>query len=1337
MGRAGVEGDGVSRLLTRAYAIKWEVAVYIVIFAVAVFTRFVGLGDRVMSHDESLHTYYSYLLYQDGNFQHTPLMHGPILFHATALSYFLFGDSDFTARIYPALLGIFMVMFPLLMRRWLGRWGAILASIGILISPLLLYHHRYIREDTPAIMASLLMVYATFQYIDGAANVRRKTRWLVLFAGSLLWNLGSKETAFMYVAIFGSFLTIYWVARLLQHFFKLPGRTIFYTLILSMATAGVAALIMYAVIAITLNGQPTLEERTAFIGAQLSLVFGGATETVNGEVGALMNGTSTTSVSRDFITFASWTALTAAGIVALVVGTGIYVTARGGRVRAREILILLLLILALCIVLIVVEELSFISSRLLTAEPAVPEAGDSIVTTGTVSLLPLVAAYIAAGVVIIGLLYSRAAGWWRTLSRFAELDVLIVLGALILPWLTPFLIKLTGASPTDYTPDGIQRAVLALIPLMAISIVTGLVWNWRRFLISAAVFYVLFVFFFTTMFTNPLGLATGMIGSLGYWLQEQGTRRGSQPQYYYTLIVMPFYEFLPMIGSFIAMIGGYVFFWRYRSNRIAARQQMEDAPELAQVMGDDAYIEANTRYDTDADPDVDAEIERRIAASRAAVNVSNADADGRLKRLPFTLFVGYWAVFIIVALTLAGEKMPWLVTHMTAPMILLTGWYFGGIIEKIDWQTFKQRGWIYLLLLPLLLIAFFQIVSPYLVGQSPFRGLEQQQLADLNFWIGMVALFIGLGFVSYRIMQRVGARHARQMFGVVVFVVLGVLTARSAWMAAYINYDYANEFLVYAHGAPGIKQMRDQIEELSRRTTEGLDIRFAWGGNAWPTTWYFRDLDNAVFFGQNPSFQQMDGAIAVYASSDIRARVEPLLEDRYYRFEYMRMWWPMQDYFGLTTDRVLNAFDFTPTNAQASEIRRGMFDIWWARDYNRYGEAVGGDYSLRNWPVSEKLYFYVRKDIAAQVWNLGVGDGTAFTGAGEVVEANVCTSNWQQRYADRVFDTAGLPDGRLNTPLDIDISADGRVFVAEEFANRISVFDTEGMYLYSLDNTTLGQALERPNAVDLAPNGVLNIADTWHYQIKQFTDQGGFLNGWGQPITMGFDVPLEPLDGLWGPRDVVSDSLGNVYVSDTGNKRVRVYDPNGSWLRDIGTGGSSDGQLDEPAGLAISPDGRLYVADTWNRRISVFDLTGIPLFNFRVRGWYEDLGKRPYLAIDAARNLLYVTDPNAGRVLVYDLNGNCVGSFGQPTDTPVDSSQFRAASGVAVDANGNVYVSDSDAGRILRFAPFVEFAPLVQEVPADLSGVSSGGQNFLEVTAEIAPDTGVVVETTAEVTPES
>src|SRR5258707_3834257 len=114
--------DLLNRWLARVYTINWEAVAYFVLFALAILTRFVNLGARVMSHDESLHTYYSWRLETAGDYQHTPLMHGPILFHITALMYFLFGDSDFTARIYPALLGVILVVMPVLFLRWFGQF---------------------------------------------------------------------------------------------------------------------------------------------------------------------------------------------------------------------------------------------------------------------------------------------------------------------------------------------------------------------------------------------------------------------------------------------------------------------------------------------------------------------------------------------------------------------------------------------------------------------------------------------------------------------------------------------------------------------------------------------------------------------------------------------------------------------------------------------------------------------------------------------------------------------------------------------------------------------------------------------------------------------------------------------------------------------------------------------------------------------------------------------------------------------------------------------------------------------------------------------------------------
>ena len=70
------------------------------------------LGDRAISHDESIHTKFSWNLYNGQGFQHNPMMHGPLLFEVTAFFYHLFGPDDFTSRIFVALVGIALVMTP-------------------------------------------------------------------------------------------------------------------------------------------------------------------------------------------------------------------------------------------------------------------------------------------------------------------------------------------------------------------------------------------------------------------------------------------------------------------------------------------------------------------------------------------------------------------------------------------------------------------------------------------------------------------------------------------------------------------------------------------------------------------------------------------------------------------------------------------------------------------------------------------------------------------------------------------------------------------------------------------------------------------------------------------------------------------------------------------------------------------------------------------------------------------------------------------------------------------------------------------------------------------------
>jgi hypothetical protein len=130
---------------------------------------------------------------------------------------------------------------------------------------------------------------------------------------------------------------------------------------------------------------------------------------------------------------------------------------------------------------------------------------------------------------------------------------------------------------------------------------------------------------------------------------------------------------------------------------------------------------------------------------------------------------------------------------------------------------------------------------------------------------------------------------------------------RASFRAAYITYDQATEFLVYAHGATGIKEIMTQAEEISKRTTGGMGVAIAYDASApdtgvsWPFVWYLRDFTNQRSFDQ-PTRSLRDSVVIIVDEKNFD-KIEPAIGPGYYRVDYIRMWWPMQDYFGLVSNR--------------------------------------------------------------------------------------------------------------------------------------------------------------------------------------------------------------------------------------------------------------------------------------------------------------------------------------------------------------------------------------------------------------------------------------------------
>jgi uncharacterized protein (TIGR03663 family) len=182
-----------------------EHLLYAAIFVIACLTRFWDLGSRALHHDESLHSYFSWVFAEGNGYIHDPLMHGPFLFHATAFMYMLFGTTDAVSRIVPAALGVLTVMLPWLLRgdRLLGRWGALTASALLLISPSILYYSRFIRHDIFLIAGTLVLFIAIVRYLE-----QPEARWAITGALAIGYMLTTEEVSFIVLFVFATFLGI-------------------------------------------------------------------------------------------------------------------------------------------------------------------------------------------------------------------------------------------------------------------------------------------------------------------------------------------------------------------------------------------------------------------------------------------------------------------------------------------------------------------------------------------------------------------------------------------------------------------------------------------------------------------------------------------------------------------------------------------------------------------------------------------------------------------------------------------------------------------------------------------------------------------------------------------------------------------------------------------------------------------------------------------------------------------------------------------------------------------------------------------------------------------------
>jgi DNA-binding beta-propeller fold protein YncE len=328
------------------------------------------------------------------------------------------------------------------------------------------------------------------------------------------------------------------------------------------------------------------------------------------------------------------------------------------------------------------------------------------------------------------------------------------------------------------------------------------------------------------------------------------------------------------------------------------------------------------------------------------------------------------------------------------------------------------------------------------------------------------------------------------------------------------------------------------------------------------------------------------------------------------------------------------------------------------------------------------MRLYIRKDVAAQLWDYATGE------VPDVIIADPYEGGQIQLTADALIGLPGSEPGQFQNPRGLALAPDGSLYIADSDNHRIQHLSPEGDVLHVwgsfadlLAGAAPGGTFNQPWGVAVGPNGDVYVADTWNHRIQKFSAQGEFLATWG------YFGQAEAPEAFWGPRDLTVDNQGRVFVTDTGNKRVVVFDENGGYITQFGGFGLEPGRFDEPVGIYADENGRIYVADTWNQRIQVFEeLQGefVPFQIWDISAWYgQSLENKPYLTVDPAGQVL-ITDPEGARVIQFDAQGQFVNYWGSTGSGP---ENFGLVSGIAAGAQGGIWVSDPGNDRIMHFSP--------------------------------------------------
>ncbi len=166
------------------------------------------------------------------------------------------------------------------------------------------------------------------------------------------------------------------------------------------------------------------------------------------------------------------------------------------------------------------------------------------------------------------------------------------------------------------------------------------------------------------------------------------------------------------------------------------------------------------------------------------------------------------------------------------------------------------------------------------------------------------------------------------------------------------------------------------------------------------------------------------------------------------------------------------------------------------------------------------------------------------------------------------------------------------------------------------------------------------------------------------------------------PEDIAINGTGHIFVVDSFNNRVQIFDNEGVYVSQFGSAGSGDGQFADPIGIAINSTGYVYVPDTDNHRIQIFDSSGKYVSQFGSNDLGDNQLTRPQGITITDTGHVYVVNTGNNNIKIFDISGNYLSEFG---NFGLTEGGFQTAIGIAINSTGHIFVTDQHRDVILIF----------------------------------------------------